>query len=71
MSEPVGIDLIHYNTTVEVLDDGPVVEVVLPTSDLVEVVAQGPQGPANTDYQIGGTEPTDPSIKIWYKLSGA
>lgn len=47
------------NPVIEVLDTGTVIEVILP----------GPQGPANTDYQIGGTEPTDPNIKIWYKLT--
>lgn len=59
MSQPVGIEVIYNDVVVEVLDGGPVVELVLP----------GPQGPANTDYQIGGTEPTDPNIKIWYKLT--
>jgi hypothetical protein len=61
MSQPV-VEI--YTTTepvIEVLDTGGVIEVILP----------GPQGPANTDYQIGGTEPTDPNIKIWYKLTGA
>lgn len=69
MSEPVGLEVIYDDAVVEVLDDGPVIEVVLPWSNLVEVVTPGPQGPANTDYQIGGSEPTDPNIKIWYKLT--
>lgn len=41
------------------------------TPGVVEVLVPGPQGPANTDYQIGGTMPTDPAIKIWYNTSGA
>jgi hypothetical protein len=40
-------------------------------SGVVEVLVPGPQGPANTDYQIGGTMPTDPNIKIWYNTNGA
>jgi hypothetical protein len=69
MSEPVGIDLLITETVVELLDTGPVLELILPWSTAIEVVAPGPQGPANTDYQIGGSEPTDPNIKIWYKLT--
>jgi len=38
---------------------------------VIEVLVEGPQGPANTDYQIGGTMPTDPNIKIWYNTNGA
>lgn len=59
MSDSVAIEVLMTAPVVEVLDGGSVVEVVLP----------GPQGPVNTDYQIGGTEPTDPNIKIWYKLT--
>jgi hypothetical protein len=69
MSEPVGIEVIYADAVVEVLDDGPVIELVLPSSEIVEVVAPGPQGPVNTDYQIGGSQPTDPNIRIWYKLT--
>jgi hypothetical protein len=65
----VGLEVIFDTTTVEVLDDSPVIELVLPWSRYIEVVTPGPQGPANIDYQIGGSEPTDPNIKIWYKLT--
>jgi hypothetical protein len=41
------------------------------TANVFNVLVPGPQGPANTDYQIGGTMPTDPAIKIWYNTSGA
>lgn len=69
MSEPVIEVLATPQPVVEVLDTGPVLELVLPYTQVVEVVAPGPQGPANTDYQIGGTEPTDLAVKIWYKLT--
>ena len=64
----VVVEFLGTSPVVEVLDDGPVLEVVLPSA-LIEVLVPGPQGPVNTDYQIGGTEPTDPNIKIWYKLT--
>lgn len=69
MPEDVVVEVAVTQAAVEVLDTGTVVEVILPASDTVEVQVPGPQGPANTDYQIGGSEPTDPNIKIWYKLT--
>lgn len=61
MADETLIEWLGSDVTVDVLDNGMVSEVVL--------LVPGPQGPANTDYQIGGTEPTDPNIKIWYKLT--
>lgn len=67
MPEVSLIELSVAETVVDVIDNGTLVEVVLPPES-VEIVLPGLQGPANTDYQIGGTEPTDPAIKIWYRL---